>query len=159
MKKAILVASVFMALATVGCDKNDDDDAPVTAAQIITSASWNIDTIAFDMNKDGTIDAPVTGGGLGPCELDNTLTFNSDSTGVFDEGASKCDTADPQSINFTWQLKGNDSILNINGNLPGELKGDIRILTLSNNSFILSKNLTSTFPVPYDFNLIVSLQK
>ena len=117
-----------------------------------------IDTIGFDANKDGTIDEAVPGG-FQECELDNTLTFNKDSvSGVFDEGALKCDAADPQTIDFGYQLKG-DSVINFSGNLPGELKGDVNILTISNTQLVMSKRIVVTFPVQFDKNLIISLFK
>lgn len=157
MKKAILVAMVFIGIVIVGCKKNEDN-IPVTPVDIITASTWKIDTIGFDMDKNGVIDQPLPGG-LGACELDNTITFSDDSTGVFDEGAAKCDPGDAQSIPFTWELTQNDKVIAIDGNLPGELKGSINILTLDNSNFVLSKNIVSTFPVPFDANLIIALTK
>lgn len=156
MKKAILVATLFVGIAAVSCKKDDDD--PVTTAELMTSATWKIDTIGFDMDKNGEIDSPIPGG-LEECELDNTLTFSADSTGVFDEGATKCDSADPQNTSFAWTLSENDKVLTITGDIPGELEGDVDILTLTNAEFVLSKEISSTFPVPFNGNLIVRLQK
>lgn len=159
MKKAILVAIVSIGIAAIACNKNNDgDNEPVAAVDLVTSTTWRIDTIGFDMDKNGEIDSEVPGG-LDSCDMDNTLTFSRDSTGVFDEGALKCDSADPQTIAFNWHLKANDSIINIDGNLPGELRGDINIKTLTDASFVMSKEINSTFPVPFNGNLIVSLQK
>lgn len=158
MKKAVFGAMVFCGLAIVACKKDDDNNTVVTRADLITSTTWRIDTIGFDMNDDGEIDEAVPGG-FDSCDLDNTLAFSQDSTGVFDEGALKCDPADPQSINFDWTLKANDSIINIAGSLPGNLGGDINILTLTNTNFKMSKAITSTFPVPFNGNLIISLEK
>lgn len=155
MKNAILVAALFVVIAAVSCKK--DDETPVTSIDLLTSATWKIDTIAFDLDKNGVIDNPVTGG-LRGCELDNTLTFMKDSTGVFDEGTVKCDDGDPQTIDFTWQMKG-DTALVISGNLPGELNGDVKILTLNNSDLIMAKNLVSSFPIAYDLNLIVAMKK
>jgi hypothetical protein len=159
MKKPIIVALLLAGFAIASCDKDDDNDTPVTAVDLITSGTWSIDTIGFDADKNGTIDSPVPGG-FDACDLDNTLTFNKDSaTGVFDEGALKCDPADPQSIDFGYQLKNNDSVINFTGNLPGELKGDVNILTLTNTQFIMSKRVVLTFPVAFDQNIIISLKK
>jgi hypothetical protein len=152
MKKAILVAMGFVGLATVAC-KKDDNNKPVTSVDLITSTTWKIDTIGFDNDKNGEIDQAVATG-FKPCELDNTITFAKDSTGVFDEGALKCDPADAQTIPLTWQFKENDKVINIQGDLPGEMKGDINILALTNTSFVLSKNVTL-----FDSNLIIKLEK
>jgi hypothetical protein len=158
MKKAIIVAMVFIGFATVACKKDKTENKTVTKADLVASTTWSIDTIGFDMDKNGTIDSEVPGG-FKPCEMDNTIKFNKDSTGIFSEGALKCDSADPQEIPFTWLLKQNDSVINIQGNLPGEMKGDINILTLSNTNFVLSKPITVTFPVPFNANLIIALKK
>lgn len=158
MKKALIAAILFTGFAIASCDKDDDNDTPVTAADLIASGTWKIDTIAFDSNKDGTIDSPVPGG-FEACELDNTLTFADSASGVFDEGALKCDAADPQTRDFVWQLKNGDSVVNITGNLPGELQGDVNIITLTNTQFIMSKRVVLTFPVQFDQNLIISLKK
>jgi hypothetical protein len=159
MKKAIVVASLFLAVAVVSCDKDDDDDN-MTTAQIIASTTWNIDTIAFDMDKNGSIDAPVPG--LETCELDNTFTFSADSTGVFDEGATKCDAADPQNTPFEWQLSSDEKKMTIAGDFSGELdqvNGDVDILAVSRDSLVLSKLITLTFPVQFSGNLILKLKK
>jgi hypothetical protein len=159
MKKALIAALLFTVFAVVSCKKDDDTDNNVTAVDLIANGTWKIDTIGFDSDKNGTIDSPVPGG-FDACELDNTLTFNKDTaTGVFDEGALKCDASDPQTIDFQWQLKNGDSVINFSGNLPGELQGDVNILTLTNTQLIMSKNVVLTFPVQFDQNIIISLKK
>ncbi|HUQ67799.1 MAG TPA: lipocalin family protein [Flavitalea sp.] len=158
MRKPIIVALLLAVFAIISCNKDGDNGTPVTSIDLITSGTWNIDTIGFDSDKNGTIDSPVPGG-LKACELDNTLTFNKDSaTGIFDEGALKCDPADPQTTNFGYTVKG-DSVINYTGDLPGELKGDVNILTLNNTQFIMSKRIVLTFPVQFDQNIIISLKK
>ncbi len=160
MKKVLIAALMLSGLAIVSCDKDKDDDAPLTAVDLITDGTWTIDTIGFDSDKNNTIDSPVPGG-LKACELDNTLSFSKadSASGVFDEGALKCDSDDPQSMNFGWELKNNDSTINFSGNLPGELQGDVNIITLTNTQLILSKRVVLTFPVQFDQNLIISLKK
>ena len=159
MKKALIAAIMVSTIAIASCKKDNDNDKPVTAVDLIASGTWNIDTIGFDSDKNGSIDTPVPGG-FQACELDNTLLFNKDTaTGVFDEGALKCDPADPQTRDFQWQLKNGDSVINFTGNLPGELQGDVNILTLTNTQLIMSKRIVLTFPVQFDQNIIIALKK
>lgn len=157
MKKAIIVAVVFIGLAAAACKKNGSD-MPITSVDLISGTSWKIDTIGFDADKNGVIDSEVPGG-IQPCEKDNTIKFNIDSTGVFDEGALKCNDSDPQTLPFTWEFKDSATVINFQGDLPGQLKGDIKILTLSNSNFVLSKLINVTFPVPFNANLIIALKK
>jgi hypothetical protein len=158
MKKAIVAGSLFLAIVVAVSCKKDDDDQPQTTAELITSTTWRIDTIAFDMDKNGTIDMQVPGG-LDSCELDNTLSFSTDSTGVFDEGATRCDVADPQSTPFAWSLSSDEKTLTITGSLPGELEGDVNILAVSRDSLVLSKLISQDFPTQFSANLILKLQK
>lgn len=48
-----------------------------------------------------------------PCELDNIFRLNSNGTGSFDEGATKCDPTDEQTIPFNWTMTNNDTKLNL----------------------------------------------
>lgn len=156
MKNAIVVAALFLAVAAVSCKKDKNEDEGLTTFQLITSSNWKIDTIGWDMDKNGVIDGAVS---LQDCELDNTLTFSADSTGVFDEGATKCEDADPQTSPFTWTLNDSTKVLTINGDIPGELEGDVSILLVNETNLVLSKRIVTTFPTQFDANLIVELEK
>jgi hypothetical protein len=159
MKKAILVASIFIAIATVGCKKDDDDDTtPATAEDVMVSTSWKIDTIGWDLDENGEIDAALPVGYIKPCDLDNTLTFMKDSTGIFDEGPSICDSTSEQTVPFTWKLSENDSIMTIDG-VPGELDGDVKVLLISNTNLKFSKRVHQDFPVSFDELMIIALKK
>lgn len=164
MKKTIFAAVTGIILVSA-CSKSNDSTTPVpppidpvdsvTSADLLAAHTWNIDTIALDTDKDGTIDMSVPGG-LKPCDMDNTLKFNIDSTGTFDEGTMKCVDTTAQSVPFTWYLKNTDSVVNITGAIPGELHGDINVLTLTDSTLIMSKT------IPYgdvSANLIISLKK
>jgi hypothetical protein len=159
MYKAILVAATFVVIATVACKKDKEDDKK-TAVDLITASAWKIDTIGWDKNSDGQIDEALQAGIFAPCDLDNTLTFATDSTGFFDEGATKCNPADEQTTPFTWNFAGaNNDTLNIDGNLPGELAGQVRVLSLTDANLKLSKHFSLTFPYQFDANLIIALKK
>ena len=163
MKKLIVPAGVCAFVFIAACSKssNSDPTPPIdpvvtpTAVDLMVGHIWKIDTIGFDSDKNGSIDTPVPGG-FQPCDLDNTLTFVRDSTGVFDEGTLKCVDSTAQSVPFTWYLSHSDSLVNITGAIPGVLHGDINVLKLSDSSLILSKPLASGNTTT---NLIVSLKK
>jgi len=155
MKRALLVITSCVLLAVAAC-KKDKEDKQETPVDLITSATWKIDTMGFDTDADDAIDTEMSPP-LTSCQLDNTLTFFSDSTGVFSEGATKCSTADPDNIPFTWEFKSNNTAMKLTG-LPSLLNGDVKILTLTSTSLVLSK--TIAVPIPgYSGALIVSLKK
>lgn len=158
MKKPVIVALIFAGFVFNACKKDDKTTNPTaTTVDLLANGTWKIDTIGFDDNNDGVIDEAIPGG-VEACELDNTLTFNKDSvSGVFDEGATKCDPANPQTVDFGYHLKG-DTVINFSGTLPEELQGDVHIVTLSNTQLIMSKRIMIPFP-PIDKNIIISLTK
>jgi len=155
MKHAVLVASLFLVVAAVSCKKDDDNDE-LTTFQLITSATWSIDSVGWDMDNNGQIDgaAPVQA-----CDVDNTITFSSDSTGVVDEGATKCNTANPQTVPFEWTLNDSTKVLFMTGNIPSLLSGEVRLVNVTNDNLTLSKRITTDFPTPFDGYLLFELKK
>lgn len=159
MNKLLFVTLGFAVIAVAACKKDSDNrEEPVPAVELITSTTWKIDTIGFDLNKNGEIDTEIPGG-FEPCDLDNTITFATDSTGIYSEGALKCTESAPSTIPFTWHLKNDDKVIYIEGDLPGDLNGDVNILALSADAFVLSKPVNLTVPFPIDGNLIIALKK
>ncbi len=165
MKKTLVPLAIAATFLIAACSKKSNDSGTpppdkdtiptVKAADLLAAHIWKIDTIAFDTNNDGTIDTGVPGG-LKACDMDNTLKFNADGTGVFDEGALKCVDTTAQSVPFTWYLKDNDSTVNITGAIPGELHGDIHIMALTDSTLTMSKT------IPYGgatADLIIALKK
>lgn len=159
MYKAILGAAIFVVIATVACKKDKEDDKQ-TAVDLITASSWKIDTVGWDKNSDGQIDEALQPGLFADCDLDNTISFLRDSTGILDEGATKCNPADDQTSDFTWNFIGtNNDSLNINGNLFDQFDGQVRVLTLTNANLKMSKHFTLSFPYQFDANLVIELKK
>src|SRR4051794_40010009 len=106
MKQGILLTA--LALGFVSCDKNDDPPQGPSKTDMVTSAAWKYDNGGADSNGDGTIDFTFEQTGVvQPCRLDNTALFKADGTGVTDEGATKCNTTDPQTAAFNWNFLNN----------------------------------------------------
>lgn len=72
--------------------------------------------------------------------MDDYLSFKNNSKGEYNEGASKCDQADPQTEDFIWTLEYSNTMLNINGI-------DYTILQLDNSTLKFSMLQIS---VPFD---------
>lgn len=155
MKRAILVATGCILLAVAACKKDKDGDKQDSPMDLITSVTWKIDTMGYDTDADDVIDVEMSPP-LEACQLDNTLTFFSDSTGIFSEGPLVC-SGTSDNMPFTWEFKSNNTVIKVN-NLPGLLNGDVDIITLTSTSLVLSKTIES--PIPgYSGALIVSLTK
>jgi hypothetical protein len=86
------------------------------------------------------------------CEKDDIYTFKSDSTGVIDEGAAKCNSSDPQTVPFKWSINSTQTVLTASA--PPLLNGDINILSLTSAKFVLYKDtIVAGINVRYLFSL------
>lgn len=145
MKKVAI--GLLLICFCVSCSK-DDGPKKSSASENITSGSWKYDSGGIDIDKNGSIDLALTTiSSIGPCRLDNTATFRNDGTGTTDEGATKCNAADPQTESFTWNFQNNESLLNVGGNGLIGTGGQFRIIALTSTAFSLAKD-TSAVLVP-----------
>ena len=123
-KGLILIA--LAAVAFAGCKKEDDDDSPSqTKKEMLTSGSW----IKTDVLLDGTSIWAMGDA----CSKDDFYTLKADGTGVSDEGPTKCDAADPQTIPVTWAFSSDETKLTLDGDA-------FTIAELTNSSMILKSS-------------------
>lgn len=115
------LALLFIVFAAFSCSKKT---APKTNLEYLTQAIWKFDDAGIDADENGAID--MTDPDIDPCDEDNTLDFNTDGTGTADEGATKCNDADPQSRPFDWTFESNQTQLQYDGKI-------FKILTLNDN--------------------------
>ncbi len=158
MKKGILIGMGIVGLTVAAC-KKDNDGKTATTAQLLSSTTWKMDTIQLDTNKDGVADEAVPAGFVESCDLDNTITFNSNGSGTTDEGATKCEDSLAQSTPFSWSLKDGDSTLVIAGSLFQGVSGNVTIKKITNTSLVLIQAVTLEDPFPITVNAIVTLKK
>jgi hypothetical protein len=105
-------ALLLIAFAAFSCSKKE---ATKTNLEYLTQAIWKWQDAGFDSDKNGSIDA--TDPDIDDCEKDNTLDFNTDGSGTADEGGSKCDQDDEQTVPFTWVFKTNETQIEYKGNV------------------------------------------
>lgn len=136
MKKYVFVMLVAGG-SLLGCKKNKDNNTSNTS--LLTNAVWKYDTAMIDYDKNGTPDFPIPPGTIAACSLDNTVTFKSDSTGIMDEGPTKCSLTNPQSTSFTWYFKENETVLYSPDPIFGGLSGDVKIAVLNSSKLEVIK--------------------
>lgn len=51
------------------------------------------------------------------CDMDDFIKFNADKTGKDDDGLTKCDPTDPQSISFAWIFNEDETKLTYDGDV------------------------------------------
>jgi hypothetical protein len=148
----LLTAASFTA-----CQKDDDDEDSKTNMEKITLSAWKYDKASVDTDKNGTADSDLPPGFVEACDTDNTLTFDDDGTGIIDEGATKCNTSDPQSTSFTWSFTAGETKINFPTAVFYGIDGDVTIKTLTETKLELMKEVTIP-SLPSSVNIILSLK-
>lgn len=102
---------IVIILLVLSCKKGDKSK---TKMQLLVNGNWHVTAYtvepALDFNGDG-VDETNAFAVMEPCVKDDHTTFYEDGTGQLDEGATKCDDSDPQTIPLTWQLAQNETEL------------------------------------------------
>ncbi len=140
MKQIILAACVVVVAISFSACKKGGGSAK-TKTDLLVQAAWKYDNAALDADRNGTPDAPVPPGFLQSCDLDNTITFNANGTGVVDEGGTKCVSTNPQTAPFTWGLKDNEQIITFTNIAFGGLNGDVKLKTINETQLELHKEV------------------
>ena len=141
MQKHIFFLIMGLGLLFTDCKKSSSSQSGM---QLITSAPWKYDTGGLDIDKNGSVDTPFPPGFIKACETDNVITFKSNGTGIVDEGATKCNSTDPQTSSFTWSFKNNETVINFPDTLFGTIGGDVKINTLTSTKLELQKEVNVT---------------
>ena len=147
MKKILLISLICWSMFLIinSCSKKSSSSSTGdTKTQLITASAWKYDTAGIDLNGDGLIDEPLPGGVIPSCIADNTLTFNTDSTGVENEGAIKCDTSAPETSNFTWAFNSSQSSIVLPDSVFGSFSGTITITSLTATQLHLEQAVTDS---------------
>ena|SRR5688572_27177225 len=152
MKYYCLILSLCVLITA--CDKDDDEP---TKTELLTSGSWKFNDGGIDIDNNGAIDLAFGPGTLPACLIDNSGTFNTNGTGVNDEGLTKCMPTDPQSTNFNWSFQSNETVLSISGSGVLGISGQFKVLDLTDSKLTLSKDTTLT-GFPSSVGLIVNLK-
>jgi hypothetical protein len=105
--------------------KNDDDNNPKgkTKTELISTGTWKFSTATVN-----SADASMF---LQTCQKDNILTFAANGTGAIAEGASKCNTGDPDSQPFDWNFASSETILHVSAIFFTGGSNDYNVLEVS----------------------------
>src|SRR3712207_1148032 len=124
MNKVLLALCIcLIALPFTACKKSKSP----SKTELLAKAAWKYDNAGLDTDRNGTADAPVPAGFIQACDMDNTITFNEDGTGIVDEGGTKCNGSNPQTAPFTWSFKDNEQTITFSNAVFGGLNGDVKV--------------------------------
>lgn len=121
---------------TLSSCKDDDDKTPAkTPREYLIAGYWKTTAQVIDpgVNLGGTVITDFFT--LTPdCTKDDLVRFNADGTITEDEGPTKCDDDDPQTVTEgTWVLSADNTYITIND--PDEGPMIFQILELNDNTF------------------------
>ena len=161
MKRFLFTALAAMALFAACKKSNDDDDTPaVTNTTRLTTQAWVYKSAGLDMDRNGTIDQDLPPGALTPCRLDNQYVFAAGGTGTMNEGATKCNTTDPQTTPFTWAFANNETSMDLSGAALFGLGGRFTVRALSDTLLSIARDSTISFPPlpPTTVSILINLK-
>lgn len=137
MKKhfRILFTALTLGLFILSSCEKDDDPEPKSRTVLISQASWKYAAATYG-------GAAVPAGTFLACQTDNVITFSAAGTGVLDEGATKCNAADPQTRNFTWTFQTNETILSLSAPLFTGGTSTFNLVTVNESQLVVSQDYT-----------------
>lgn len=139
MRNKLFLLGIF-SLAFFSCKKDDSSSQNNnTKTDFLVQQSWKFNNAGLDPDKNGTIDLDVSNQIPG-CLTDNSVSFATGNIGVSDEGSTKCNATDPQTVPFGWSFTNNETMISITGNAIAGKSGEFKIITLNNTQFTLSKD-------------------
>jgi hypothetical protein len=125
--------TLLLSLSFAACSKSDSNSSK-TKTELITQGSWK-----FSNAKVGGNDVSAF---LQTCQKDNILVFAAAGTGSLDEGATKCNTNDPQTNPFTWNFANSEMTLHVSTVLFTGGSSDFTIVSLSDTQLVLSQDIS-----------------
>lgn len=142
-------------LLIISCQK--EGSGAKSKTELIASASWKYESAAIDSDNNGTGETPLPAGILEACQTDNLLIFAANGSGTVDEGATKCNAGDPQTVPFTWTFGTNETVINFSSAVFAGVSGEFKIITLTETQLVLSKSITVS-PLPFPVTVIASFK-
>jgi hypothetical protein len=144
-KTFTLLCSLLLIVVFIGtsCKKNDDKK---TTADYLSAHDWKLTSTTL-AGAELPIDA---------CSEDDVVTFHEDGELHFDEGATKCDEADPQETTGEWSVsdKTDPETLTFTYTEDGvEVVEEFDITEVSDNKLVL------TIEVPFFGTIVNTYEK
>lgn len=130
------------------CNKDDDPPVPKTKTQLLTQSTWKF--------KSATVGGTDYSSNLQVCQKDNILTFTTVGTGTIDEGATKCNVADPPTSPLTWNFVSGETILQVSVPLFSGLGNNFTLISLSETELVVS--IVYTPPLGPSLTVVITFQ-
>ena len=112
MKKYFTLTTIAVIVTAIltGCKKDNNNAVAKTKTQLLTDGTWSLTALVSDRDANGTYETNDYSG-YSACYKDNFHTFRSNGDLEVNEGPTKCNPADPQTVIKHWQLTNNENTL------------------------------------------------
>lgn len=140
IKNNLFVLLVSVSILGMGCSNKDTPPAPAkTKTELLTTGSWKFSSATASGTDISNQNPPFSA-----CKKDNVLTFstNNNGTGNVNEGATKCNAADPTDTPFTWNWLNSETTLHISTILFTGGGSDFTLESVSETQLIVSQGYT-----------------
>lgn len=126
---------LILLAVSLSCKKKDVEKS---TTQLLTQKTWTLVSYGYDHNANGIIDAAEET--IRDCDKDNSYTFSTDGTGVFDDNTLTCGNGISE-MPFTWKLINNETTIDF-------LTGMVTILRLNDEQLIISHHVSAGLESP-----------
>jgi hypothetical protein len=133
--KLVFLASSFAVILIALLSCNDKSDTPPkTKTQLLAQGTWKFKSASASGTDISNQSPPFD-----PCKKDNILTFTAAGAGNVNEGATKCNGADPDNVPFTWTLTNNETTLTVSAALFNGLNNNFTLVSVSETELVVSQ--------------------
>lgn len=153
MKKISLLLIAVLTIITMSCEKDEDP----SKKELLTGKNWILisETINPGLDFGGGIIITDIFSQYDQCYKDNLINFTTSGGYTFEEGATKCDSNDPQVFDAgTWTFNSDETILVVTSTTDGvmnltlqELTASKLIVTFEQTYDAIKYKMTSTYQV------------
>jgi hypothetical protein len=126
----LLPVALVLATSFSACKKDKDEEQAKSRTTLLTQKDWFISKFEEKTNNGAWVDDYPN---FLACERDNKQTFRTNNTCVYDEGATKCNSADPQTDIVNWSFTDNETKILLDGesNTIDQLDENSLVLSIS----------------------------
>ncbi|QNF31924.1 lipocalin family protein [Adhaeribacter swui] len=128
----LLLFLFFVPIAFAGCDKEEHHAVAQTSDELLVDKNWVLTAYTSQVNNQPVKDEFAF---YDDCNADDIYRFFKNNTFEVSEGATKCDSADPQVYSQgTWSINPDNFLTMQSGNTPESAK----IVEITKSKLVLS---------------------
>ena len=135
IKIGFLAILASLTIFSISCSKSDNPAPQKTKTELLsTTGTWKFSSASANGTDVSAMNPPFS-----PCAKDNILSFSAGGTGNINEGATKCDPADPTDRPFTWNWLNSETTLHISTPLFTGGSSDFNLKSLTSTQLVLEQ--------------------